>query len=322
MKSMHVVKSTSRKHLILCRKFIIQMTTVGILGNFSLLCHYVLLSFTDYRLKSTDFIHKHLTVANFLTLLCRAVPQTMAAFGWKHSLNHFGCKLLFFLHRVGRGVSIGSICILSVYQAITTSPRNSWWAELKVKAPKYIVLSIFLCWMLQMLVNVIFPVYLTSTLSEKNITKGCDKDFGYCSLVRHDKTRDSYAALLSFPDVLCLGLMLWASSTMLFILYRHKKRVQHIQRTISSRSSPESRATKTILLLLSTFVYFYTLSSVFQVVLTLSDDPSWVLLNITAIMAMCFPTVSPFLLMSHNSKVPRLCFAWAGNIKSPRLMRN
>lgn len=164
-------------------------TTVGILGNFSLLCHYVLLSFTDYRFKSTDFIHKHLTVANFLTLLCRGVPQTMAAFGWKHSLSHFGCKLLFFLHRVGRGVSTGSICILSVYQAITISPRNSWWAELKVKAPEYIVPSIFLCWMLQMLVNVIFPLYLTSTLSEKNITN--KKDFGYCSSVRHDKTRDS-----------------------------------------------------------------------------------------------------------------------------------
>ncbi|XP_027474251.2 vomeronasal type-1 receptor 4-like [Zalophus californianus] len=296
-------------------------TTVGILGNFSLLCHYVLLSFTDYRLKSTDFIHKHLTVGNFLSLLCRGVPQTMAAFGWKHILSHFGCKLLFFLHRVGRGVSIGSICIVSVYQAITISPRNSWWAELKVKAPKYVVPSIILCWMLQMLVNVIFPLYLTSTSSEKNITN--KKDFGYCSSVRHDKTSASlYAALLSFPDVLCLGLMLWASSTMVLILYRHKKRVQHIRRTISSRSSPESRATKTILLLLSTFVYFYTLSSVFQVVLSLSDNPSGVLLNITAIMAMCFPTVSPYLLMSRDPKVPRLCFAWAGNIKSPHLMRN
>nr|AIX03320.1 vomeronasal receptor type I [Felis chaus] len=303
-------------------------TTVGILGNFSLLCHYIILSFTEYRWRSTDFIHKHLIVANFLALLCKGVPQTMAAFGRKHFLSDIGCKLLLFLHRVGRGVSIGSICILSVYQAITISPGNSRWAELKVKAPKYIFPSIFLCWVLQMLVNIIFPIYLTSTLNDKNTTN--KKDFGYCSSVRHDKTSDSlYGLLLSFPDVLCLGLMLWASSSMVFILYRHKQRVQHIRGTnASSRTSPESRATKTILLLVSTFVYFYTLSSIFQLVMSLFDNPSLILVNVTAVLSVCFPTVSPFLLMSHNSKVPkvpkvpRLCFAWRRNIRPPCLMKN
>ncbi|XP_060483157.2 vomeronasal type-1 receptor 4-like [Panthera onca] len=303
-------------------------TTVGVLGNFSLLCHYIILSFTAYRWRSTDFIHKHLIIANFLALLCKGVPQTMAAFGRKHFLSDIGCKLLLFLHRVGRGVSIGSICILSVYQAITISPGNCRWAELKVKAPKYIFPSIFLCWVLQMLVNIIFPIYLTSTLSDKNITD--KKDFGYCSSVRHDKTSDSlYGLLLSFPDVLCLGLMLWASSSMVFILYRHKQRVQHIRGTnASSRTSPESRATKTILLLVSTFVYFYTLSSIFQLVMSLFDNPSLILVNVAAVVSVCFPTVSPFLLMSHNSKVPkvpkvpRLCFAWRRNIRPPCLMKN
>ncbi|XP_042826195.1 vomeronasal type-1 receptor 4-like [Panthera tigris] len=300
-------------------------TTVGILGNFSLLCHYIILSFTEYRWRSTDFIHKHLIIANFLALLCKGVPQTMAAFGRKHFLSDIGCKLLLFLHRVGRGVSIGSICILSVYQAITISPGNCRWAELKVKAPKYIFPSIFLCWVLQMLVNIIFPIYLTSTLSDKNITD--KKDFGYCSSVRHDKTSDSlYGLLLSFPDVLCLGLMLWASSSMVFLLYRHKQRVQHIRGTnASSRTSPESRATKTILLLVSTFVYFYTLSSIFQLVMSLFDNPSLILVNVAAVVSVCFPTVSPFLLMSHNSKVPkvpRLCFAWRRNIRPPCLMKN
>ncbi|XP_058564447.1 vomeronasal type-1 receptor 4-like [Neofelis nebulosa] len=300
-------------------------TTVGILGNFSLLCHYIILSFTEYRWRSTDFIHKHLIGANFLALVCKGVPQTMAAFGRKHFLSDIGCKLLLFLHRVGRGVSIGSICTLSVYQAITIRPGNSRWAELKVKAPKYIVPSIFLCWVLQMLVNIIFPIYLTSTLNDKNITD--KKDFGYCSSVRHDKTSDSlYGLLLSFPDVLCLGLMLWASSSMVFLLYRHKQRVQHIRGTnASSRTSPESRATKTILLLVSTFVYFYTLSSIFQLVMSLFDNPSLILVNVAAVVSVCFPTVSPFLLMSDNSKVPkvpRLCFAWRRNIRPPCLMKN
>uniref|UniRef100_A0A8C8WSZ0 Vomeronasal type-1 receptor n=1 Tax=Panthera leo TaxID=9689 RepID=A0A8C8WSZ0_PANLE len=253
-------------------------TTVGILGNFSLLCHYIILSFTEYRWRSTDFIHKHLIVANFLALFCKGVPQTVAAFGRKHFLSDIG-------------LSIGSICILSVYQAITISPGNSRWAELKVKAHKYIFPSIFLCWVLQMLVNIIFPIYLTSTLSDKNTTN--KKHFGYCSSVRHDKASDSlYGLLLSFPDVLCLGLMLWASSSMVFLLYRHKK---------------QSRATKTILLLVSTFVYCYTLSSIFQVVLSVFDNPSSIFISVAAAVSECFPSISPFLLMSHNSKVPKRC---------------
>ncbi|XP_043756584.1 vomeronasal type-1 receptor 4-like [Cervus elaphus] len=300
---------------------IVTQTVVGILGNFSLLCSYIILHFMGYRLRSTDLFLKHLIVANSLVLLSKGVPQTMAVFGSKHIRSDVGCKFLFFLHRVGRGVSISSICLLSVFQVITISPWNSRWAVLKVTASKYMVLSIFLCWILQMLVNVIFPFHMTGKWSDKNITE--EKDFGYCFSILTDKTGDALsAALLLFPDVLCLGLTLWAGSSMVLILYRHKQQVQHIRRThASSRSSPESRATKFILLLGSTFVYFYILSSICQVLLALFDQPSQFLVDITIIIAACFPTVSPFLLMSHNSSVHRLYFAGIRNSKSSTIMR-
>ncbi|XP_043753071.1 vomeronasal type-1 receptor 4-like [Cervus elaphus] len=233
---------------------ILTQTVVGILGNFSLVCSYIVFHFMGYRLRFTDLILQHLIVANSLVLLSKGVPQTMAVFGSRHIHSDVGCKLLFFLHRVGRGVSISSICLLSVFQVITISPWNSRWAVLKVTAPKYVVLSIFLCWILQMLVNVIFPFNITGKWNVKNITE--ERVFGYCISIFTDKTDNAmYAALLLFPDVLCLGLTLWAGSSMVLILYRHKQQVQHIRRThASSRSSPESRATKFILLLGSTFV--------------------------------------------------------------------
>ncbi|XP_030873909.1 vomeronasal type-1 receptor 4-like [Leptonychotes weddellii] len=231
-------------------------TVVGILGNFSLLYRYLLLYFTACRPKSTDLIVKNLTVANILVLFFLGIPNTVSSFGWYHIFNDFGCKFFPYVHGVGRGVSIGTTCLLSVFQAIVISPRNSRWAALKEKALKCIVPSVVLCWVLQILVNILYPLFLTSILNNKNITKR--KSFRCCSSVCHDKTRDSlYAALLSFPDVLCLGLMIWASGSMVFILYRHRQRVQHVLRTnVSSTSLPESTATKTILLLVNTFVYF------------------------------------------------------------------
>uniref|UniRef100_H0X986 Vomeronasal type-1 receptor n=1 Tax=Otolemur garnettii TaxID=30611 RepID=H0X986_OTOGA len=287
----------------------LSQTVVGILGNLSLLYQYLPLGFSGYRMRFTDIIVKHLTVANLCFLLCKGVPQTIAAFGLKDFLGDFGCKLLSYLHSVGRGMSIGSTSLLSVFQAITISPRSSRLAEFKAKAPKYTGPSVCLSWVLCMIVNVIFPMFVTGKWSNVNFTSY--KDFGYCSGIRHDRTSDiMYGALLSIPDVFCLGLMLWASSFMVLVLFRHKEKMRHIHRTnVSSRSSPESKATKTILLLVSTFVCFYTLSCIFQVCVGLTDYPSFFLMSTAGIAAGCFASVSPFLLMSCDSRVSRHCLA-------------
>ncbi|XP_049758398.1 vomeronasal type-1 receptor 4-like [Elephas maximus indicus] len=300
----------------------LSQTTVGIMANFSLLYHYIFLYFKGCKSRSTDLILRHLTIANSLVILFKGIPETMAAFGWKDVFNNFACKLVFYVHRVSRGVSFGSICLLSIFQAITMSPINSRWAKLKVKAPKYIGFSSVLCWILHMLVNIVFPLYLTTNWSNKTITN--KKDYGYCSAVRHDKTTDSlYALLLAFPDVVCLGLMLWASGSMVFILQRHKQRVQHIHRNnVSPRSSPETRATQGILALVSTFVCFYTLSSILAIFVGVFSHLSWWLMNLTALTAACFPTVSPFVLMSYDSSVSMFCFSRIRKKKSPHLGRN
>nr|XP_020138425.1 vomeronasal type-1 receptor 3-like [Microcebus murinus] len=53
--------------------------------------------------------------------------------------------------RVGRGVCLGTTCLLSVFQAITISPTGSRWAELKLQAPQYIRPLSILCWILSLL---------------------------------------------------------------------------------------------------------------------------------------------------------------------------
>ncbi|XP_058146176.1 vomeronasal type-1 receptor 4-like [Dasypus novemcinctus] len=292
------------KDLAIGMIFLLQ-TVFGMLGNFSLFCHYIFLSFTGCRLRSTDLIVKHLLVANSLVLLCKGIPQTTAAFDLKDVFNDFVCKVVLYLHRVGRGVSIGTTCLLSIFQAIMISPRNARWTELKFKAPKYTGFSLFLCWIIYIAVNIIFPVHMSGRQNTKNITNL--KSFGYCASVRHDKISDSlYAVLLSVPDALCLGLMLWASGSMVCILYRHKQRVQYIHRNnVSPRSSPESRAAQNILLLVSTFVTFYTFSSIFQICLPLLNNPSWWLVDTAALLNSCFPSLSPFVLMCHDPSVFR-----------------
>ncbi|XP_046540361.1 vomeronasal type-1 receptor 4-like [Equus quagga] len=297
--------------------FLLQ-TTFGILGNFFLICHYLFLYLTGCRIRSTDLIIKNQTVANLLLLFASGIRYTLSSFGVDPGHRYFECRFLPYVRAVGRGVSIGTTCLFSVIQAIIISPRNSRLAEIKVKALRCIVPLISLCWMLHMLINIVYPMFMAANRSHKNITNR--KSFGYCSAVHHDKARDNlYAALLSFPDVFCLGLMFLASGSIVFILYRHKQRVQRLHKTnVSLKTSPESRATKTVLLLVSTFVLFNTLSSIFQALLALLNNPNWFFLKATSVSTLCFPSLSPFLLMSRESSVSRLCFAWTKHTKSFR----
>ncbi|CAM9961583.1 unnamed protein product [Rangifer tarandus platyrhynchus] len=296
-------------------------TVFGMLGNFSLLYCYLFLYCTGDRLRTVDLIVTNLIVANIFTLLSAGFCSPLTDFGWSCLKSGSACRVFAYLRGVGRGASIGITCILSVFQAITISPRNSRWAELKVKALQLVFPSIILCWIVNMLVNVVYPMYMTGNLSNKNFTNR--KHFGHCSSVRHDQIEDLlYAVLISFPDVLCFVVMILASGSTVFILYRHKQRVQNFRRiNVSSISSPESRATKTVLLVVSTFVCFNTLSSICYVVLSVLKDPDLFIMNISAIITACFPTISPFLLMSHDSRISRLCFAGKRNTNSLTLMR-
>ncbi|XP_004597179.2 vomeronasal type-1 receptor 4-like [Ochotona princeps] len=289
---------------------------IAVLGNFSLLSHDFHLYLTGCKFRPTDLTIKHLTVANCLAILCRGVTQTMAAFGMEDFLSDMGCKLLFYVHRVGKDMSINSTCLLSVSQAIIVSPNNSRWAEFKAKLPRCIGPCNILCWMLNLTVNVVVPVHVTGGKSDKNITK--TMDLGYCYSLNHDKfTALLYTALVNFRDIFFIGLMLWSSGFMVLMLYRHKQQVQHIYGTNTcTRSSPASRATSSILVLVSTFLSFCTLSSIFHICLNILGNPRLWLVHTSALITGSFPAVSPYILMSHDSRVPRLCCTCTRNANS------
>nr|AWV49466.1 vomeronasal type 1 receptor 6 [Nannospalax galili]AWV49467.1 vomeronasal type 1 receptor 6 [Nannospalax galili]AWV49468.1 vomeronasal type 1 receptor 6 [Nannospalax galili]AWV49469.1 vomeronasal type 1 receptor 6 [Nannospalax galili]AWV49471.1 vomeronasal type 1 receptor 6 [Nannospalax galili] len=250
-------------HLAVGNLFLSQ-TTMGILGNFSLLSYYLDLFYNECILKPTDLILTQLFIANSLIIISRGVPHTMTAFGMKWFFNNFVCKLLLFVDRVGRSVSIRTTCLLNVVQAITISPRNSCWKGLKVKGIKYVSLSISLCWLLYSRINMTFPLYIYTKGSHRNMTD--KRNFNYCSNVGHDKVIDSVCAtLVVFPEIVFSMIIIWSSSSMIIILYRHKQQAQHILSShVLHKTSPKSRATQNILLLVASFLTFYTLSAMLQ----------------------------------------------------------
>ncbi|XP_055483659.1 vomeronasal type-1 receptor 4-like [Psammomys obesus] len=289
-------------------------SALGLLGNFSLLFYYLILYYNKRTLKIKDIILIHVFTSNSLIILSNGLPHIMRAIGLNQFFSDVGCKFILYVYRLGRNMSITITCLLSVFQAITISPRNLCCNEFKIKTTKFTDLSISLFWILYMLLNITFPVYISTKRNSKNKTQ--KRDFQICYSSGPENIVDSlFTAFCVLPEVLFSFLIVCSSTFMIMMLYRHKKRVQHILSTHTScKTSPENRATKTIVVLVCTFLSFYTFSSILQGYIALSHNPSWWIMNITPIISLCFPTLGPFV-MYCDFTVSRFCFTWIRNLK-------
>ncbi|XP_012980380.1 vomeronasal type-1 receptor 4-like [Mesocricetus auratus] len=283
----------------------LSQNALGILGNSALLCCFIVNEFSGIRARPTDLIVKHLTFANFMVLFCKGIPQTMAAFGWTYFLDTVACKIVFYFHRVARGVSLGSTALLSIFQAIMINPRNAKNKYFKATDHKIIGTSLSLCWSLQMMVNGFIPVIMTDLRDAKNVTGF--RNLLYCAVAKPSYAL--YVILLSSSDVMCLILMIWSSGSMVLFLLKHKQRVQYMHRALCPKSSAETRATQTILVVVSSFVFFYTASGVFTMCLTFVNGTTRWLVHASVATAACFPALCPFLLIRQHTSRSRLSCA-------------
>uniref|UniRef100_A0A4X2L7A2 Vomeronasal type-1 receptor n=1 Tax=Vombatus ursinus TaxID=29139 RepID=A0A4X2L7A2_VOMUR len=274
-------------------------TGIGILGNSFLICLFIFVFLSGHRMRPIDTIVTQLALVNCLVLLSKGIPQTMTALGLMNFLDEIGCKIIFYFHKVARDLSLSMTCFLSGFQAITISPNNSNWVELKTRAQKYLIPSSLFCWIVHLLFSSYIPWGINGPKQNRNITE--IQHHGYCS---HKIPSGFHASLvatfLSFLDAMYLGLMVSASGHMVILLYRHQKQIKQIHITcLSPRTSPESRATKTILLLVSTFISSYLLNCILAVYMSVIKSPLW-LMHTSAFLGSCFPAISPYVLISRK----------------------
>ncbi|XP_069856464.1 vomeronasal type-1 receptor 1-like [Dipodomys merriami] len=282
-------------------------TTAGVLGNSTLFCFYNYTLLTGQKVRPTDFILSHLVFANNLVILSSGIPQTMAGFGWKYFLDDGGCKVLWYFHRVARGVCLNVTCLLSGFQVSKLCTRNAWW-KITTRFPKGCGFCGCLFWILQLLVNVYVPLRVIGPRHKQNVT--LHMRYRYCS-TEAAPTKPfvhlSQMILLTSIDVMCLVFITWASSSMVLVLRRHKQRVCHIHSRIASRRPDhEARAMGTILILVSMFVSFYFLSAIFTLYVGVNTKPDLWLVDTSVFLGACFSFLSPFVLISSDTRITQV----------------
>ncbi|XP_043826001.1 vomeronasal type-1 receptor 4-like [Dromiciops gliroides] len=282
----------------------LNLMALGILGNSFLLYLYGQESITGRRTRPINTIVIHMAFSNSMLILSGGVPKIMQVWVLKSFLGCNEVKIINYLMRAARGLSLCSSCLLSVSQAITISPYSPMWAGLKARAPKCTLPCCLLCWVLNLLIAVFVPIYVTcprnSSKERWNIWSS--------SLNLHAINTLKIAIWKSVYDGVFVGFMVITSSYMVLILYRHRQRVQYIHRTnMSPRASPETRATKAILLLMLLFVCFTSISSPFSVHMLYSEETKYWVINGIIILSLCYPAVSPFILISSDTQITWTC---------------
>ena len=204
-----------------------------------------------------------------------------------------------------RGICLSMTSLLSAFQAMRLCPHFSSWLELRVRSPTCIAFCCFLCWLLNLSINISIPFHMTSPTHTEHLS--VKVNYGYCSTLNPNRNvRFVCPAIFFTMDFICLSLMVWASGSMVVFLLRHKQRVQHIHsNSHSPRACAEARAASTILVLASSFCSLYSLSALLSIWMSLFAIPGQWLVDASVVLSLCFPTVSPFVLICSDTRVTR-----------------
>ena len=277
--------------------FLLQ-TGLGILGNAVVLMAYVHIAHgADHKLLPTDLILCHLAFSNLMLLLTRCVPQTMTVFGIHDLLDDAGCKVVIYLYRITRALSVCLTCMLSVFQAATLAPNAP---RLKAMLPALVLPTFAGLWLLNMAICIAAPFF--SIAPRNGTVPAFTLNLGFC----HVDFRDylSYVingVAVSVRDFAFVLLMLLSSGYILLILHRHSRQVRAMRR--GGAQGVETRAAKTVVTLVVLYVVFFGIDNVIWIYMLTVAKVSPVVADMRVFFSSSYAFLSPYFIISSNKKI-------------------
>ncbi|KAM6168232.1 putative vomeronasal receptor-like protein 4 [Erethizon dorsatum] len=280
----------------------LSLTGTGIAGNFFVLVKHLYTSGVETEKKPTDIFVIQLAFTNALTIWASGIAYIRSPFHFHYFLGNVGCKVVIFLGKVAQGLSLCTTCLLSVVQAMTISPLNIPWTKLKPQKKWHFLSCLLLFWFLNFLISSNLLHYIRAMNS---INRSVIRIYvGYCYMMPSRQiVRWLFLALITLRDIIFQSLMGWSSGYMAVRLYEHHKRVLylHISRS-ANNSSPEIRATLSILILMTYFLFFfYWADFIFSFYIGSTVTHEFTILNMKIFLELGYAILSPFVLISSDA---------------------
>ncbi|XP_062953545.1 vomeronasal type-1 receptor 4-like [Cynocephalus volans] len=278
------------------------LTGLGILGNILVFVNYMCIFFLGTEKKSLHLILIHLAFTNILILFSRGIPKTIAAFGLTNFLDDTGCKMVVYVERVARGLSICTCSLLTVVQAITISPRASVWGKLNPRFTRHIFPYFLFFWILNSLISMNLLYYIKN-ISSMNISQMGESD-NYCYFLPQSQIiKWIFLILMVLRDALFQGLMGWTSGYMVFLLHKHHEHVLYLQNSkFLYKTPPEIKAAQSVLLLMLCFFPFYWTDCIISFYLSSSLGNNSITVNVQGFLTLGYSILSPFVLIHRDGQ--------------------
>ncbi|XP_031240037.1 vomeronasal type-1 receptor 3-like [Mastomys coucha] len=285
--------------------FLLSVVFIGLMGNLLLFILYIYkFLIQPPQKKPVDMIFTHLMLVNVLSIMFKLIPDVMRAFAVRLLFHDVACKAVLYAYSVTRGLSLCTILLLSVFQAITVSSNDSKWAWLKSKLESCIFPLLLVIW----IINTFLYLPMVENVKGKiNFTVVGSRYFQiYCQSSQDCcHSTMSHVTALMIRDILLVFLLMWSSLYMVSLLFRHNRRTQHIHSFgVSLHASSEKRATKSILLLVGFFVFFIV-QTPFPFYLFYRPKNSPVLDLIIGVLSTGYPTICPYVLMNNRKIISK-----------------
>ncbi|OCT94303.1 olfactory receptor class A-like protein 1 [Xenopus laevis] len=284
------------------------LVITGVPGNVFIIIQLTYFRIFERKLMPTNIILMMLALVNLLVILSRIIPQLINALGVEELLDDTECKFVIFTYRVNRAMSICVTSFLSCYQCILIAPNTKLWIYFKKKLSQNVVAIIFLFWIFNI---AICPYFILNARTRRNQTTSpytlhlvyCDADFlNYMAYIVN-------GAIYSIRDFIFVGLMVLASSYIVFTLLTHERSVKGIRSSDrTQRRSVEYRASKAVILLVALYVLLYGLDNCMWIyTLTLSNvSPN--MNEIRIFLASSYSSLSPIVIIITNPKLQQKLF--------------
>ncbi|XP_077874752.1 putative vomeronasal receptor-like protein 4 [Ictidomys tridecemlineatus] len=279
----------------------------GIVGNIFVLVNYM--GLFRITVKSIHLILIHLAFTNMITLLTKLMQLIIFSFGFRDLIDDIVCKMVLYLSRVARGLSICTTSLLTVVQAITISPRASKWGRLQPRSAWHLLPLLVFLWILNSLISMNLAFY-SKNMYRMN-TSQFISSFNYCFLQQQTGIiKWIFIVLMVLRDALFQGVMGWASGYLVFLLHKHHQSVLYLQTSkLLYRTPPELKAAKSVLFLMLCFLFFYWADCFMTLYVTFTLETNFLEVSVLELVDLGYAILSPFVLIHRDGHLGECCRA-------------
>ncbi|KAM8976662.1 olfactory receptor class A-like protein 1 [Pelodytes ibericus] len=279
------------------------LVLIGIPGNIYILIKFVTVRIIEKKLLPANIILMVLSLANFLIIISRVIPQYLYAIGVQNLLDDTKCKLFVYTYRVSRAMSICVTSLLSCHQCILIAPNNKLWLYLKKKITQNIWKIILVILSANLLIYRTSLMYahsnINSTVSPYALNLVyCDIDYlNYFNYI-------SNGIVFASQDFLFVGLMTLASSYIVYTLLHHERTIKGMRSSDKAQGrTVEYKASRAVIMLVTLYVLLFGFdNSMWIYTLTLSNvKPD--MNDVRIALACSYSALSPIVIIATNPKL-------------------